>query len=138
MSRAAGTGLLFVGLLAAAGCNGTSYSGPPLVPTIVHLPSPTIALVPPSARAGSPGLTITITGKDFKNGERYETSVATWVANGSEHYLSTHFVDSSHLTADIPADLLRQPVSATISVNNTCGPCDSETNRGSATFVVAQ
>jgi hypothetical protein len=140
MSRVAWTGLLFVGLVAAAGCGDPSHGGPPLIPTIVHVPMATITIVPSSARVGSPGVTITITGKDFANsGEHDLTTWATWEgSNGSGAYLSTHFVDSSHLTADIPADLLRQPVSATISVTTACSQCDTAANRGSTTFVVAR
>jgi hypothetical protein len=96
-----------------------------------------IAIVPSSARTGSPGVTITITGSDFANGEHHMTNWATWVGNGSEQFLSTHFLDSSHITADIPADLLREPVSALIYVTTACDQCDNHPNKGPATFVVS-
>jgi hypothetical protein len=44
-------------------------------------------------------VTITITGSSFANGENHMTNSATWKASGSEQFLSTHFVDSAHVTA---------------------------------------
>jgi hypothetical protein len=83
-------------------------------------------------------ITITVTGREFANGENHMTNWATWVTGGYEQFLSTHFVDSAHVTADIPADLLRQPVTALIYMTTGCDQCDTHPNRGSATFVVTQ
>jgi IPT/TIG domain len=135
MSHIAGTALLFVGLLAAAGCD---HSSPTTATPTSTLPqtSSSIAIVPSSARIGSSGVTITITGSQFADGAHHLTNWATWVGSGSPQVLSTSFVDSSHITAHIPADLLREPVSALIYVTTACDQCDTQPNKGPATFVV--
>jgi hypothetical protein len=82
-------------------------------------------------------VTITITGLDFANGDHHMTNWTTWIANGMEQVLPTHFVDGSHITADIPADLLQQPVSAQIFVTTADPQSDRHPNKGPATFVVS-
>ena len=71
---------------------------------------------PASALAGSPDLTITITGTGFVN----ETHNSTWVVftlnDNIPHHLATAFVNSTQLTAVIPAALMASPVSGNIQV----------------------
>ncbi len=134
MSRAVWTGFLIVGLLAAAGCDESSPSTP-TTPTTPSLPS--ISISPSSAKVGSPTVTISITGSNFANGDHHMTNWTTWIANRNEQVLETHFVDSSQITADIPADLLKEPVTAQIWVTTACDQCDNDPNKGPATFVVS-
>jgi hypothetical protein len=74
--------------------------------------NPTPGLVsasPSSVAAGSGNLTLTIVGSNFVPG-----AALTW--NGSER--TTSFVDSSHLTAAIPASDVSKTGTATLAVNN--------------------
>jgi hypothetical protein len=63
------------------------------------------AISPTRAIAGSPDITLTITGANFFGGRHYR-SQAVWAMNGSKTYLPTTFVSSNQLTAVIPAALL--------------------------------
>jgi hypothetical protein len=148
MSRVAVTAVLCVGL-AAAGCDDSVQRAAP--PTTPSVPIPTtpvapfqtsspITISPYSVRLPSSGVTLTITGSNFANGGRQLTNWTTWVQSGSEksQVLSTHFVDSSHITADIPPDLLREPVTAWIYVTTACEQCDNHPNKGPALFVAVQ
>src|SRR5258706_6526817 len=74
--------------------------------------NPTPGLVsasPSSVAAGSGNLTVTIVGSNFVPG-----AILTW--NTSER--TTTFVDSSHLTAAIPASDVSKTGTATLAVNN--------------------
>src|SRR5215471_963675 len=118
MSRQAVVVLLMVALLAASGCGGSSTGQrPPSTPT----PSPTASvgsvviksISPPSAVAGSPDLTLTITGSNFANfftGHKF--AQALW----SGTVLATTFVNDTELTAVIPAPLMSAPTSVQIFV----------------------
>jgi IPT/TIG domain len=110
----------------------------PILPTPAPFQtSSPIEISPSSVRIPSRGVTITITGSGFaRPGEGHMTNWTTWVVNGSEQVLSTHYVDSSHITADVPTDLLRQSVTALIYVTTACDQCDSHPNHGPATFEV--
>ena len=66
------------------------------------------AISPTSAPAGSPPLTLTITGANF-GGTSHNQSYAVWSANGRDTPLATTFVNSTHLTALIPTALLTNP-----------------------------
>lgn len=74
-----------------------------------------VSASPASATAGSGKFTLTITGAGFVPG-----AVLDW--NGAER--TTTYVDSSHLTAAIPAADVSQAGPATLVVNNP-GPSDS-------------
>src|SRR5262249_15440978 len=79
-------------------------------------PTPSLTSVtPPSATHGTGNFTLSITGSSFVPG-----AVLTW--NGAER--TTKFVDSSHLTASIPASDIAQAGSATLVTNNP-GSADS-------------
>jgi hypothetical protein len=71
---------------------------------------------PASALAGSPDLTVTITGTGFVNVGPHDTTWVVFIANGTNHQLATTFVSSSQLTAVIPAALMASPVSGNIHV----------------------
>jgi len=81
-------------------------SSQPLAPQIS-------ALSPTSAAAGSPDLTLTITGTNF-DGTAQNQGQVVWVANGQTTSLETTFVSSTQLTALVPAALLSN--SGTIQV----------------------
>ena len=73
------------------------------------------SISPTSAVAGSPDLTLTLIGSGFKSG-RIKGSRATWRRGDSTSYLPTTFVSSTHLTAVVPAELLRHVVPAQVYV----------------------
>jgi hypothetical protein len=73
------------------------------------------SISPTSVVAGSPDLTLTVTGSNFANHNSYR-SYAVWSVNDSATYLATTFVDSTQLTAVVPAALLINPVKAAVSV----------------------
>ena len=82
-----------------------------------------VSASPSSATAGSGNLILTITGSNFVPG-----AVLLW--NGAER--TTTFVDSSHLTAAIPAsDLATSGTTATLMVNNP-----GSSNSGSISFTI--
>ena len=57
-----------------------------------------------STVAGSPDLTLTVMGSNFPDGH-HNKSFVVWFVNDSGIYLSTTFIDSTQLTAVIPAKL---------------------------------
>jgi hypothetical protein len=80
---------------------------------ILPPPPPTIASInPSSATAGSPSLTVTITGSGFVSG-----AVAEWNALS----LSTNLVSATTLTATIPASDLVSAGTGEINVQNPSG-----------------
>ena len=77
-------------------------------------PPPMIdAIFPSAAVAGSPELTLTVTGNNFVEG-RSRGSHAAWVARGDTTLLATTYVGSTQLTVAIPAALLSNSVSAQV------------------------
>jgi hypothetical protein len=98
--------VLFVGL---AGCSG--YKSRPVTAAAQ------ISISATSAMAGSPDLTLTITGSNgvFYNAA-HNLSQAVWLVNGSDNVLSTTFVSNSMLAAVVPAALLSNPVKAQVFV----------------------
>jgi len=70
---------------------------------------------PAVAIAGSSDLTVTLTGSGFKSG-RFRGSRAAWRTSAGGTYLNTTFVDSTRLTAVIPAGLLKAVVAAQVYV----------------------
>ncbi|HTI36585.1 MAG TPA: IPT/TIG domain-containing protein [Vicinamibacterales bacterium] len=76
------------------------------------------AISPSSAAAGSPALTIRITGTNFIGppGINHKISTAIWSTNGTDTYLETMFVSATELTAVIPATLLHDAMTASISI----------------------
>jgi len=93
-------------------CGGTVWPGG--VPFSLFMPAPTLGtIVPSSATAGDPALTLTVYGTNFFN---YYTAV-NW--NGSSR--TTTFVNSTQITASIPASDLTTSGIATITVSSPGG-----------------
>lgn len=85
----------------------------------VNPAKPTIASMSPSAAtAGGPAFTLTI------NGANYVSGAGATVARWDEIALATTFVSSTQVTAAIPASLIANPESASITVNTAGGPSD--------------
>ncbi len=102
---------LIIAAIALWGCGGGSSAKgtpPPTVPTIASI-SPTSAVV------GSPDLKLTLTGSNFL-GDRHNLSQVAWSANGSATLLTTTYINSTQLTAVVPATLLSNPVTAQVLV----------------------
>jgi IPT/TIG domain-containing protein len=72
------------------------------------------SMSPTSAIAGSPDLTVVVTGTGFVRG----ASWVTWAVGVNQTVLSTKFESDTKLTAIIPADLLKSPVTAQVLVYN--------------------
>jgi hypothetical protein len=103
-------------LLALWGCESTNVRPSPPPVGAPGLPgSSSITISPTSAVAGSPDITLTITGSNFE-GRRHNFSQAVWVANTSQTPLVTTFVSTTQLTAVVPANLLTSPVAAQVFV----------------------
>jgi hypothetical protein len=115
------TGLLTISDNASGGSQtvaltGTGVSGNPI---------PGLALISPAAaRAGAPGLTLTVVGSDFFSG-----SVVRW--NGSS--LVTTFISSTELTASVPASDLASAGSAQVTVFN---PAPGGGTSNALTFII--
>lgn len=70
-----------------------------------------------SVPAGSPGVVLTITGSGFENASPLVSNVC-WAVGGydSPAYLDTTFNDDKTLTAVVPAEYLREPITAWVFV----------------------
>src|SRR5207245_5481005 len=77
-------------------------------------PAGSISISPTSAVAGSPDLTLTVTGSNFTNAPN-KVNYVIWSAPGSKTSLSTTYVSSTQLTAVIPAALMSTPMSTPVS-----------------------
>src|SRR5271167_181684 len=100
-------------LFCLSGCGGgssaqTQKTPPPTTPTIALI-SPTSAVV------GSADLKLIVTGSNFL-GDRHNLSQVAWSANGSATLLTTTYINSTQLTAVVPAALLSNPVTAQVLV----------------------
>jgi hypothetical protein len=87
-------------------CGGGTFKQSPK-PGSSGTPSANISISPASAMVGSPDLTLTILGSNnftFFNGHWHSTVL--WSQAGVDTALLTSFVDSSQLTAIVPAALL--------------------------------
>jgi hypothetical protein len=78
-------------------------------PTSPAAPASLASLVPNSAPAGSPGMTLTVNGSDFVSG-----AVVRW----NEAARTTAFVSSTQVTAQIPSSDLTSAGSANVTVVN--------------------
>jgi GH25 family lysozyme M1 (1,4-beta-N-acetylmuramidase) len=92
-----------------------TYTGPGANPPPVGSPPPSpppvlASIAPSAAQAGAPGVTVTIQGANFAAG----ISTVAW--NGTP--LTTTFVSASTLTAVVPAALIAEPGTATVTVIN--------------------
>jgi trimeric autotransporter adhesin len=81
-------------------------------------PSANISISPGSAPVGSPDLTLTVSGSETftfaEGGVHYSTVV--WSQNGVDSPLLTTFINSSELSAIVPAALLASPVKGNVFV----------------------
>jgi hypothetical protein len=115
MNRFVVTGLLIASLLVAASCGSGSSAQiqppPPPPPTVATISS----ITPTSAVAGSSDLTLTVTGSNFSSILPEVGPYVKWSANGIT-LLSPTSANSTHLTAVIPAALLKDPVAAQVQV----------------------
>ena len=59
---------------------------------------------------------LTVTGSNFIPSQDHNSNWAIWSVNGTETFLNTNFVSSTQLTAIVPANLLRGPVTAQVLV----------------------
>ncbi len=97
-------------LIGFGGCGSTSSSPAPSR-------APSISISPQTVAAGSPDLTLTITGSNFVfAGDPDKVNYAIWFANGVNTTLAATFVSTSELTVVIPAALLDSPLAAQVHV----------------------
>lgn len=82
---------------------------------VVLPPSVPFSVSPASAPAGSADVTLTVQGSGFRDGH-FDRSRVVLTLGGTDHYLATTFVNSSELTAVIPAALLIGPAIGVVSV----------------------
>jgi len=103
-------GLLF-------GCGERSNpGGPQLLPPPPQLRPSITAISPTNAVAGTSDLTLTLTGSNFVSGRPVYTW-AIWSGNGGNNTpLKTTFVNSTELTAVVPASLLSRSGTAGVFV----------------------
>ncbi len=102
--------------------------------------TPGFSVDPASAQAGSADVTITVQGSGFRHDWPHDVSAVVPSINGADAWLPTTFVDSSTLTAVIPAALLTKPVVAVVSVwtgDPMAAPGEApEARQGAADFSV--
>lgn len=106
--------LLLTGAMAfcvISGCNGPGAS----LETSLTTPSLT-SLSPSSATTGGPSFTLTINGANFASG----ATLGWTLLSGSVDFpsITTTFVDSTKLTAQIPAALIASPTGVQVFVSN--------------------
>jgi hypothetical protein len=104
--------VLLVGLASCGGGSSAQVQSPPPPGGL------TISLISPtSAAAGSPDLTLVVTGSNFDDAGVIRTRVV-WTANGVVTPLVRTIASSTQLTAAVPAALLSNPVTAQVSLQN--------------------
>jgi hypothetical protein len=116
MARMALSGLLIALLLVTLGC-GTGSSVKPAQPILRSTTLLITSISPTSAAEGSPDLALTVMGSSFLKNAQFFTE-AVWSANGTQTPLASTYINSTQLTAVIPAGLLKNSVSAQIFVQN--------------------
>jgi hypothetical protein len=101
----------FMGSLPLSKSNAVTFDvvAPPLGAVSINSISPVMA------PAGSPDLTLTVSGANFVAANR-DNSVVAWSVNGSYKTLATTFVSKTQLTAVIPAAFLTTPATASVWV----------------------
>jgi hypothetical protein len=107
--------LLIVSLLTLwqLGCGGS-----PLRPAGGGSPAANISLSPASAAVGSSDLALIVTATQpfsFTSAD-HKFNQVVWTANGTDTALETTFVNSSQLTAIVPASLFASPLQAKVRV----------------------
>lgn len=111
-----------------SGCK-TTGSGLTTLPTAA---APTISsLSPSSATAGGPSFTLTINGSNFASGANLGWNLL--VGSVAFPSITTTFVDSTKLTAQIPAALIASPTGVQVILAN---PSLTATTSATATFTI--
>ncbi len=112
MIRIAVVLILLVAVLLSSGCGGGSSAQPNKTPPP---PPSNISISPTNAVAGSPDLTLTVTGSNFTNAP-HRVNYVIWSASGAKTSLHGTFFSNTKLTAVIPAALLTRPDTAQVHV----------------------
>lgn len=101
-------------LIGAFGCGGGSSSGGNVTDT--QSTDLTLSSVSPSsATAGSPDLKLSVTGSNFDPGA-HRVNQIMWTAAGVSTPITATFLNTTQLTAVLPAKLLAAPITATLTV----------------------
>jgi hypothetical protein len=127
-SLIAGAGNAFLSVINPSGAFSTNVPFSITSPGQPSINIGTSGLSPSTAAAGSPAVTVSITGANFVNG-----ASVLWSGSSGSQTLSAGFVSSTSLTAVIPAGLLTTAGTAFITVQN---PDRSASN--AAQFTVTQ
>ena len=134
-SPAISLGVLFL-LLLSAGCgSGTRPQQGGGVPPGGGAPPGSISITPTTVTAGSPDVTLIVTGSAFTHSV-HDLSRVCWSVGGNTEFLATTFVSSSELTATIPAALLSTPVVASVFVETGDPKADIRWKSNSVDFKV--
>jgi hypothetical protein len=108
---------------------GGSFAGTSNAVTFTISAPPPITINPASVQAGSAAFTVVVTGTNFPT-----NSVVIWNGPGGTQSLTTTFVDTSHVTAAIPASLVVTPGTAFMSVQ--LGPNSTYPTTNSVSFTI--
>ena len=101
---------ILIAACAVSGCGGGSAG------RTVHSSGPSItSLSPTSAVAGSPDLTLTITGSNLAE-TTHNVRRAVWSVGGNNMTLATMVISNTELSAVVPAALMSTPVTVQIFV----------------------
>jgi hypothetical protein len=102
-------------LIAAFGCGGGSSSGGDNVTNTQSTALTLSSLSPSSAMAGSPDLKLSVTGSNFDSGA-HRVNQIVWTAAGVSAPITATFLNTTQLTAVLPAKLLASAVTANLTV----------------------
>ena len=123
MLRQIGIVLLAVTVLAVCGCGSNSaVQQPPPTPTPSPSPGPSAGSVvinsisPTSATAGSPDLTLTITGTNLAGTGPRNSRRVVWSTNGANTTLVTSSASGTQLIVVVPAALMTVPGTAQVFI----------------------
>lgn len=133
MWRMSGIAFLIAMVLAESGCGSGVASTPPPQQPAQPTPEPSGAISitsisPVTAVAGSPDLTLTITGSKLDlrhSGNKRTFTVAVWSVNGTDTLLNTTVLGATQITAVVPAAFLANPVTARLSIQKSYFADDS-------------
>ncbi len=117
---------LLTSTMAFCGVSGCKGSGAGLL-SPPNVPAPAISsLSPSSATAGGPSFTLTINGSNFVSGDE----IGWTLVAGSVNFpgTKTTFVDSTKLTAQIPAALIASPTAVQVFVSELDGSISALAN----------
>jgi hypothetical protein len=122
MLRITAITVLMVAVGASSGCGSASSAAPgsqssaqTLPPASASAAATITSIAPTSAVAGSPDVTLSVTGTNFVQGF-LTASWVMWSANGNETLLDTKFISSTELKAVVPTTLLKNSGTAQVFV----------------------